>query len=161
MSIACILVHRLLPPDPTRPPARPCAHTHPHGSSSGYSLALPVRLRSDPEPRYSSPESTSTFGIAFLSLWPPWGQELQKLTMVNNEKDELLTMMQQTQSENSDRVTEVTTLRHRHATPNATPNATPMRRDHSTAQALPPTTTSDGGQSHAGMGPVGLLSGAG
>ena len=35
-------------------------------------------------------------------------QELQKLTMVNNEKDELLTMMQQTQGENSDRVTEVT-----------------------------------------------------
>ena len=28
--------------------------------------------------------------------------------MVNNEKDELLTMMQQTQGENSDRVTEVT-----------------------------------------------------
>lgn len=34
-------------------------------------------------------------------------EELQKLTIVNNEKDELLTMMQQTQGENSDRVTEL------------------------------------------------------
>ena len=61
--------------------------------------------------------------------------------MVNNEKDELLTMMQQTQGENSDRVTEVTLQ-------------STSQQHPSKAQAAPAPRWEDH-RSHADMGPVG------